>query len=143
MGKIINIPDCADEDKIDRINSFIKEVFAEPEKKVYQDYTNSSILENSILEKEQPRTYLDSGSGDKVKVDSRIARHIRHQQQWDKRSLPRKLAGIWRREHRPLTGNLKLNLFKRSTGGKSKRKNKRCLKKNKKRTFKKTLKTTF
>jgi len=138
VDKIINIPDCADADKIDRINSFIKEVFAEPEKKVYQDYTNSSILE-----KEKPNSYLDTGSGDKAKIDSRIARHIRHQQQWDKRSLPRKLAGIWRREHRPLTGNLKLNLFKRSTGGKSKRKNKRCLKKNKKRTFKKTLKTKF
>jgi hypothetical protein len=60
-------------------------------------------------------------------------RHNRHQEQWNKRSFPRKLMGIWNDEHRPTTGELKLNLFK-NKGGKSKRirRNKKRSKKTKK-----------
>jgi len=114
-NKIIDIPDCNDADKVARVNAFIKEVFAKPEK-------------------EQPNIYLEPESGNyEASGDSISEKRLRHQKQWDKRTLRKKLEGIWNDEHRPLTGRLKLNLFKsRTAGGKSKRKNKKRSKKTRK-----------
>jgi hypothetical protein len=127
----INIPDCDNisADKINQINVFIKNVLdaqnetpeKTPEENVNVDKQESS--QNEAMPGEDEEDGLSEYQKEVNRRYRRVVKHAEKQEAWDKRSLIGKLKGIARGENNPVSGELKKNLFWKSSsnGGKSKR----------------------
>jgi len=131
----INVPDCDNisTDKINKINVLIKNVLDAPEKKpeVTPEVTPEENVNVDKQEPSQNEAMLGEDEEDGLseyqkEVNRRYRRIVKREQnqkQWDKRDLIGKLKGMWRGENKPVSGELKKNLFWKSSsnGGKSKR----------------------